>query len=127
MNLKRLQGQRIKAVRLQRGLSQETVAYDLGITQPTLARIENGKSNISFNRLYQLASHFNMAIKDIIVDQIDIQAAGDHPESYVFFSGAAKDELLKRISQLESQLNDKQKIIKLLEQELKSLKEPETI
>lgn len=126
MNLKRLQGQRIKAVRLQRGLSQETVAYDLSITQPTLARIENGKSNISFGRLYQLASYFNMSIKDLVVDQIDIQAAGDHPESYVFFSGAAKDELLKRISQLESQLNDKQKIIKLLEKELKTCKEVAT-
>lgn len=126
MNLKRLQGQRIKAIRLQRGLSQETVAYDLSVTQPTLARIESGKSNISFNRLYQLSSYFNMSIKDIIVDQLDIDAAGEHPESYVFFSGAAKDELLKRISQLESQLSDKQKIIKLLEKEIEILKEPIT-
>ena len=122
MNVKSLQGQKIKAIRLQKGLSQETVAYDLKITQPTLARIENGKSDVSLSRLWQLATYFKMSTRELIVDQLDTKMSIENQKIIGVRQLNETKELHRRVQQLESQISDKEKIIQLLENEIALLK-----
>lgn len=47
------------------GLSQEYIAAELGITQPTYALIESGKSKLSLERAIQLSKLLEIDLKEL--------------------------------------------------------------
>ena len=55
----------IKYRREQIGLSQEYIAAELGITQPTYALIESGKSKLSLERAIQLSKLLEIDLKEL--------------------------------------------------------------
>jgi transcriptional regulator with XRE-family HTH domain len=55
-------GQRVRAKRLELGLSQTTVANVLGVTFQQIQKYENGKNRISAGRLWQLAKLFKVPV-----------------------------------------------------------------
>ncbi len=66
MGIKALQneiGRRLKHLRLEKELSQETVAFEVEISRDHLSNIENGKHPINIKTLYKLAEFFNVDMK----------------------------------------------------------------
>ena len=87
MDMNALLGNRIHTLRLERNLTQEYVAGQLGISRQKYARIENGINNITFEFLARLAGLFDIEVKDItkVLDQEPIAAyrVGDHQNDSV--------------------------------------------
>ena len=60
-------GKRIKALRKKNGLTQETLAEQLGIAVNTVARIEIGNRGISIDLAIELAVRFNTTLDYIFL------------------------------------------------------------
>lgn len=59
-------GNKIRILREQKGLSQENLALDLGITQPSYARLEKDDSRINVPRLIQIAKFLDVTVAEIL-------------------------------------------------------------
>lgn len=57
--------QRIKALRVEHGLSQEDVASKLDMTRQRFARLESNQVQITYKVIEQLADIFGISTKDI--------------------------------------------------------------
>lgn len=67
-------GNKIKALRKQKGLSQEQVADYLHISQSTYARIENGERSSWANYLEPISKLFNIPAEELLKqDNIHIE------------------------------------------------------
>ena len=53
-------------LREQKGISQENLAFDLGITQPYYARLEKDDDKISITRLIQIANILKTNVSELI-------------------------------------------------------------
>ena len=60
-------GARIKELRLKKGVTQERMANDLGVTVETVSRIERGVRGASIDLMSILSRYFNTTI-DFLVD-----------------------------------------------------------
>lgn len=60
-------GARIKELRLKKGVTQEQMANDLGVTVETISRIERGVRGASIDLISLLSGYFNITI-DFLVD-----------------------------------------------------------
>ncbi len=103
-------GRRIREYRKQKGLTQEEVAEQLHISQPTYARIENGQSNSWPCYLTPLCILFNISVEKLFEERHFVQS--DIPNN--------KDSLAnKLIQQLEARIQEKEKIIESLRAQIK--------
>lgn len=59
-------GNKIRQVRERMGLSQDNLANELGITQPSYARLEKDDERISIPRLIQIASFLKTTVGELI-------------------------------------------------------------
>lgn len=59
-------GNRIRILREQKGLSQENLAMELGITQPSYARLEKDDSRINIPRLIQITRILDVTVSEIL-------------------------------------------------------------
>ena len=66
MNLQQIFGETIKKIRLERKLSQETLAFEAGIDRTYISDIEKGKRNISIQVVYKLALALQISFSDLI-------------------------------------------------------------
>lgn len=57
---------KIKSIRLKKGLKQEEIAEKLKMTQSNYARLERGLTQITFERLEELAAIFEMSVENIL-------------------------------------------------------------
>ncbi len=101
----------IKVLRLQKRLSQLDVAEALAISQSAYAQLESGKTEITLNRLEQLAKLFGMTV-------IELLQYGGGVESVKVDDSEKVKELENKVSKLEFEvkkldkwLDDKDKII----------------
>lgn len=53
----------MKALRLERGLTQENVAFEVDISRDHLSNIELGKHPVNIKTLYKLAQFFEVDMK----------------------------------------------------------------
>lgn len=66
MGLKKIQnelGRRLKALRIDKNLTQDELAFAVKISRDHLSNIENGKYPINIKNLYKLAKYFNVDMK----------------------------------------------------------------
>ena len=61
-------GERIKAMRTQRCISQSEMAKILGISQSHFSNIENGRNNITLENLFALQDAFKVRMADFFED-----------------------------------------------------------
>ena len=61
-------GERLKAVRLQKGLTQEQLAYDADIELSQVHRLEAGKTNATISTITNVAKALNMTISELFKD-----------------------------------------------------------
>jgi transcriptional regulator with XRE-family HTH domain len=106
MNL--LIGKKIKQLRHKKGYSQEYLADSLCISQPTLARIEAGKSNSWVSYINKISEIFELKPEDFLKpDKIDIKNKNSI-EAKAYINDTVLDKL---ISQYEKNAKLKEEII----------------
>lgn len=58
---------RIKVYRAMHDLTQEALAYELGVTRQTILAIEKGKYDPSLDLAFKIARYFGVALEDVFV------------------------------------------------------------
>ena len=86
-------GERIKAMRMQRCMSQSEVAKMIGISQAHLSNIECGRSNITLENLFALQDCFEVRMEDFFED-LDSS----------FLQGQAKKETIINLDDIKNAL-----------------------
>lgn len=61
-------GARIRALRLERGLSQESLALESGVARNQLIQMEHGRRGVLIERVYDIAEALGVAVGEIVVD-----------------------------------------------------------
>ena len=62
--MKNLIGIQIRKARIERNISQENLAYESNIDRKYMGDIENGKVNISVNKLKDILRTLNISLSD---------------------------------------------------------------
>jgi len=60
---------RLKEIRESRGLSQQGLATELGVSRQTIISIEKGRYDPSLPLAFQIARHFSCSIEDIFIPE----------------------------------------------------------
>lgn len=79
-------GSKIRQIREIRGFSQEYIANELGITQPSYARLEKEDERISITRLINIADILKTSVAELINEKagkIINQQNSENPSAYV--------------------------------------------
>ena len=58
---------KIKDLRKTNNVTQEDLAFAVGVTRPTIISLENGKYNASLQLAHKIAKYFNLAIEEIFI------------------------------------------------------------
>ena len=58
---------RIEAIRNNRGLRQEELARQIGVSRQTISSLENGRYNPSIMLAHKIAVFFDMTIEDVFI------------------------------------------------------------
>ncbi|CAN3132001.1 HTH cro/C1-type domain-containing protein [Mycobacterium sp. smrl_JER01] len=61
-------GSRIRALRLERGLSQESLALESGVARNQLIQMEHGRRGVLIERVYDIAEALGVSVNEIVVD-----------------------------------------------------------
>ena len=61
-------GNRIRELRIAKGLSQEKFALQIGLDRSYYSSVENGKRNISLLNIKKIADGLNITISDLFKD-----------------------------------------------------------
>ena len=59
-------GERIKRLRQDKGMSQQTLADECDIESPNLSRIENGNTNPTIKSLWKISNALGVKLKDLV-------------------------------------------------------------
>ncbi|MBO8161913.1 MAG: helix-turn-helix transcriptional regulator [Thermosipho sp. (in: Bacteria)] len=123
--------ERLKELRLERGLLQKDIAEYLNITRPTIAHYENGTRKPDHETLERLASFFNVSI-DYLLGRTNIRneetmqnivdAIKDNPELLDFWNQLVQREDLQLMFKQTKRLSPESirkiiEVIKLIEDE----------
>jgi len=105
-------GQNIRALRHQRGWSQEDVATRLGISIPAFSKIETGVTDINLSRLEQIADIYEIEVVKIL--DFDTEEADPTPSNLSI--------LQKKLTDRELEIANLQRKVILLYEELRTSK-----
>ncbi len=67
-------GERIRAKRQERGLSQESLAIAVGLKRPSLSNIEKGRQNILLHTIHDIAETLNTSVGDLLPTRAAVEA-----------------------------------------------------
>lgn len=81
-------GKRIKQLRSSRGLTQNQIASEVGISLRSMGQIERGEANPSLNTLLQLAAVFEVPLAEML--NYDAYSQSNH-ELRAFIINAVKE------------------------------------
>ncbi|MCF6464843.1 helix-turn-helix transcriptional regulator [Clostridium sp. Cult2] len=62
---------RLREIRISKGLSQEELAETLEVSRQTISSLENGRYNPSILLAFKIARFFGMSIEDIFIYEGD--------------------------------------------------------
>ncbi len=62
---------KIKDLRKGQNVTQEELAYAVGVTRQTIISLENGKYNASIQLAYKIAKFFSATIEDVFIFEED--------------------------------------------------------
>lgn len=65
MNIKEKFGNQVKKLRLEKGLSQEKLAFDADLDRTYIPSIEKGERNVSITVIEKIAKALNVKITDL--------------------------------------------------------------
>lgn len=61
-------GQRIKKLRIEKGMSQEKFALSIDMDRTYFASVESGKRNISIVNIEKIANGLNISLEELFMD-----------------------------------------------------------
>jgi transcriptional regulator with XRE-family HTH domain len=102
-------GDRIRVCRVEKKLSQENVANEIGISITAYSKIERGLTNVSIGRLEQIAACLDVSLTRLMhpsddiyrtINNIDMMRDG----GYIYPPDINKQALLIRIENLQEEL-----------------------
>jgi transcriptional regulator with XRE-family HTH domain len=67
-------GEKIRRQRVIKGFSQESVAFELGISQNAYSKIERNETEVSVKRIYQIAKALNVPVQSLLPKSFDFMA-----------------------------------------------------
>ncbi|MDR1169903.1 MAG: helix-turn-helix domain-containing protein [Prevotellaceae bacterium] len=106
-------GTNIRVTRVSKGLNQESIANELGISITAYSKIERGKTNPSILRLDQIAKCLEVSIFDFLMEP-EAKSTKDSVAS----SLEVENILLKKeVAHLKDVIDNKNEIISLLKKE----------
>lgn len=59
-------GQRVRQLRLQKGMSQEDLGYEAGLHRTYIGQIERAEKNVSLRNIEKIARELGVDIKDLL-------------------------------------------------------------
>jgi transcriptional regulator with XRE-family HTH domain len=107
-------GQNIRAIRHQRGWSQEDVANRLGISIPAFSKIETGVTDVNLSRLEQIADIYEIEVVQILA--FESEEVEQQPSNLSL--------LQKKLTDRESEIVNLQRKVILLYEELRNASMP---
>ena len=115
--------EKIKIIREMNQWTQEEVAEKLGMSTTGYAKIERGQTNVSVEKLKQIAQVFNLNVAQLLDDdeRFVICSIGDNHSNYNNYFGtneklSLENEKLKQLlNAKESEIEALKKVIALLE------------
>lgn len=116
--------EKIKMMREMNQWTQEEVAEKLGMSTTGYAKIERGQTNVSVEKLKQIAQIFNINIAQLLDDneKLVICSIGDNHSNYNNYFGMNEKLITQNEKQqLEIQLKDE--LLKQKDAEITALKE----
>lgn len=63
-------GRRIRALRMEQGLTQEALALRSGVTRNVLIDVEHGRRGLLYERLFDIADALQVPAADLLVDHL---------------------------------------------------------
>ena len=99
-------GENIEAIRKEKGIKQEVLAKQLGVSQGTYSGYLTQTADIKYGKILAIANILNVSVVDIIT----------YPQKYVPESNTClkckeKDEIIKNLNEFIDVLRSKRKII----------------
>jgi DNA-binding XRE family transcriptional regulator len=67
-------GKALRQLRHERGVSQETLAYEAGVTSGTLSLIERGRSNPTWGTVKGIAAALSTTIADVAALSLELES-----------------------------------------------------
>ena len=61
---------RIEELRNEKGIRQEELARELGVSRQTISSLENGRYNPSILLAYKVAVFFGLTIEDVFIEHV---------------------------------------------------------
>jgi transcriptional regulator with XRE-family HTH domain len=109
-------GDRIRVCRVEKKLSQENVAHTIGISITAYSKIERGQTNMSINRLTQIADCLGVSLARLMHPVEDSYPAMGNLDmawenSYMYSPNINTQALLIRIENLQEELTRLHKTI----------------
>lgn len=109
-------GDKLRILRSIKGLSQENIAQMLGISLTAYAKIEQGKTDINYSRLVQIAEKLEIPLKSLVsLGEGNIYVMND-------FSNINSVVLGNKDAELEAKIRENMILIESLQKEVAYLK-----
>ncbi|MFL5754435.1 MAG: helix-turn-helix domain-containing protein [Bacteroidia bacterium] len=99
-------GERIRRIRSSKGMTQENVAHDLGITAGAYAKIERGETDAPLSRILQIAKALEIHIIELFEDRTKLPSWKEHENPYGFASKSDVESLAKAVEALAKELKE---------------------
>ncbi|WP_417331644.1 helix-turn-helix transcriptional regulator [Gordonibacter urolithinfaciens] len=64
---------RLEEIRKARGIKQEDLATELGVSRQTISSLEKGRYNPSILLAFKIARHFDLSIEDVFIYREETQ------------------------------------------------------
>ena len=96
-------GNRIKTMRMKKGLSQRALAESVGISQAHMSNIENGRSHVTLENLFALHDILGVTMASFFVD-IDGKQETDEAKAFIGLSDMIDALLLIKNKKLSSRV-----------------------
>ncbi|WP_299249810.1 helix-turn-helix transcriptional regulator [uncultured Cytophaga sp.] len=96
-------GQKIRRIRVSKELTQDNLAYELGITKSAYSKIERDETNVSIARLTEIAKTLEVNIVDFFNDSEN--TAEDSKSNYGFATKRDIEEMAKMIEALSKDVS----------------------
>lgn len=63
--IKAIIGERIRTIRIQKQLTQKSLAELTGLNDKYISRVENGEKNITIDTLYKITANLDISLEDL--------------------------------------------------------------
>lgn len=112
-------GNKIRQKRMEKGLSQNYIALQIGVSEKTYRRIENGESPLDIERLKSIADVLQVEPLELIDSESSpvfnsYHQKGGNANIFVSFSEKEKELYENRIKHLEAEVIFLQELLKKL-------------